>query len=798
MKKFLTSFAIVCVANGAYAQFYIPEGEPLPNVTSVTNEGVAVGYNDQNQPFYLWDAVNGTQKLIGGLSAGQGVGGMPHFSEDGKLIAAPMQSDKINVLTEWTNNAYTSMAPYKFCRFFYYGDYDLFAVGSTPDGKEGVIMKTSNNGISWERADMLSRQNEEGKWENYTPDFPIYSISLFSMQTSQMLVGGGNGKLLIGGRNGASWSEATLTGFTLDSPIQAYRDMAFIYTTNERGQKSVDKGYILVELEDGTYALLYTEDGTDSFSVAEGHSAKPETLSNNGKDFFLGTSDGLIQVSKDGGKTWQTVLTDAQGRPIHRIVFRDENYGIALSDNIVFVTEDGGETWALTEVFPSNGIGFVGNSSTWNDAVWTDDYLTIVGTDACVYRSTDDGKTFSKVDGFAGDLGTVFCDARRITTVIGENGNVWRKEDKEFITGYTAGLYDVEADSWTPLISTGYSKDAASSPWQISGDGKHVVGIAHGFSEESQQVEAYGAIWDGTDNVTLLHNHFPNRRACRANAVSYDGSVVAGWQDVWGPWYGCMWQKQEDGTYAQKILTVDPEVSIDDLKFDTNEDKLESTSKLVGAAQTVSADGKWVAGRGMPGMGTSGAWLWNEEEGFNVIYPEMDSTVADINADATTAVGWTGPVGGAWIWTKEDGRMDLQQYVESKLGYSLKNFGITSVYDMSPNGRYICGFGMYGETPTAYVFDLFHTVGIDEMEAAQVKASVYPNPASEELHVDLPFDYTELDTTLTLVNMQGQVVRKLDAPSTSNTIDIRSLSAGIYLLDVNANGSHKTFKVIVK
>ena len=81
-----------------------------------------------------------------------------------------MQSDRINVLTEWTNNTVADMTPYRFHRFFYYGDYDLFAVGSTPDGKEGAIMKTVNNGISWTRADMLARQNEDGKWENYTPD----------------------------------------------------------------------------------------------------------------------------------------------------------------------------------------------------------------------------------------------------------------------------------------------------------------------------------------------------------------------------------------------------------------------------------------------------------------------------------------------------------------------------------------------------------------------------------------------------------------------------------------------------
>lgn len=796
MKKFLTSFAIACVANGAYAQFYIPEGEPLPNVTSVTNEGVAVGYNDQNCPFYMWDAVNNTQTLIGGISAGMGVGGMPHFSEDGKIIAAPMESDKINVFTNWNKLVFSDMSEYKFTRFCKFSDYCLYAIGSSLDGKEGIIVKSVNNGTTWKRADQLSRQNEDGKWENCTPDFPIYCAA--KGEYGQQLIGGGNGSLLVGSSNGY-WSYATLTGFTLDTPVTAYRDMVFTYVPHETYKAdTADKGCILAELEDETYAIFYTLDGTKNFAVSDFHPTKPETLGSNNKDLFLGTSDGIIYVSKDGGQTWEEAFTESKGLPFHRIVFRDENNGVALTDNVIYLTTDGGETWTRTEVFPNLGIGYGDTSSSWSDAVWTDDYLTVVGTNGCCFRSDNEGKSFKQVNGFMGDLGAVFSDSRKVTTVIGEAGQVWCKEDKEFITGYTAGLYDVEADTWTPLISTGYKKDAISSPWQISGDGKHVVGIAHNFSEESEQVEAYGAIWDGTDNVTLLHNHFPNKRACRANAVNYDGSVVAGWQDVWGPWYGCMWQKQEDGTYVQKILTVDPEVSIDDLKFETNADKLESTAKLTGAAQAVSPDGKWIAGRGMPGMGASGAWIWNEEDGFNVIYPNEDSTVADINADATVAVGWTGPVGGAWIWTKEGGRMDLQSYVESKLGYSLNNFFITSVYDMSPNGRYICGFGMYGETPTGYVFDLFHTSGIDEMEAAQVKASIYPNPASEVLHVDLPFDYTELNTTLTLANMNGQVVRQLNAPSTSNSIDIRGLAAGIYLLDVNANGNHKTFKVIVK
>lgn len=808
MKKSLpTALAAVCMAGAASAQFYIPSEEPIPNVTSVTNEGVAVGYNDQNCPFYIWDAVNDTQTLIGGISAGQGVGGVPRFDESGKLIAAPMQSDRIKVFTEWSSNKDDVMAPYVFRQMYYGGDRALFAVGYTPDGKEGIIVKSSDCGRLWKRADMLSRQKEDGTWENYTPDFPIYCMASTVGSRGIILVGGGNGTLLSGSGNG-SWNPAEMTGLTLESPVKAYRDMSFTYLSNGY-YMDADAGCMLLELENGSYAIIYTTDGTETFSVAKGFSATPTALGNNGLDFFLGTSDGTIQVSKDGGKTWKDVFSDPDKRPFHRIIFADDNKGVALSDNVVYITRDGGKTWTCTPVISNPAIGFPKTSS-WQDAVWLEDRLILVGTNACCYLSTDDGATFSEVKGFTGDLGTVFYDARMITSIIGQEGMSWRKEDKEFISGYTAGLYDVEANTWTPLTSTGYVSDNASSPWNISGDGKHVVGIAYGMNSFSMTA-SYAAVWTGTDEVTLLPNRFADggafdsdeatgeargNRACRANAVSYDGSVIAGWQDVWGPWYGSVWRKGADGNYTQQILTVNPEKGQDDIDWT---DKADMGANLVGACQCVTPDGKWIGGRGIPGLnGISGAWIYNEEEGFKVLYEDEDATTSDINSDGTVAVGWMGPGSGAWIWTKENGRESLHEYVESCLGESLRDFHIISVYDMSPNGRYICGYGMQNGSPVAYVFDLLEGSGIEEMEAAQIKASIYPNPASEEIHVDLPFDSSELNTTLTLVNMNGQTVRQLNTPNASNVIDIRDLSRGIYVLDVNANGTHKAFKVIVK
>lgn len=803
MKKALPlALAAACLAGGASAQFYVPSGQPIPNVTSVTNEGVAVGYDDQNCPFYIWDAVNDTQKFIGGISAGQGVGGVPRFSGDGKLIAAPMQSDKINIFTEWSTATFDYMAPFTFHQYCYVGDYNLLAVGSSLDGKEGIIVKSSNAGGKWQRADALSRQKEDGTWENYTPDFPIYCIAPTIGSKGIILVGGGNGTLLSGSGNGY-WNKASLPEIKLPSPIEAFRDMSFTYLEVQNGYKDAAQGCMLVELQDGSYAVIYTLDGTETFAVSENIADKPVALANNGNDFFLATSEGLIQVSKDYGKTWETVLTEDNGRPFYRIVFADENKGVALSDNVVYITRDGGKTWEETVVIQNPAIGFPKTSS-WKDAVWLDDYLVMVGTNACCYRSTDDGKTFTELKGFAGDLATVFYDARKITSVIGQEGMTWRKEDKEFISGYTAGLYDVEADTWTPLTSTGYVQgETASSPWQISGDGRHVVGIAHGLNSAST-ITSCAAIWDGVDNVKLLPNRFVDggtfdepgdTRACRANAVSYDGSVVAGWQDVWGPWFGSVWRKGADGTYTQTILTAKDKTA-DDIDW-TNRDEM--AANLVGACQTVSDNGKWIGGRGTPGQNAvSGAWIWSEETGFTVLCDDMDSTVADVNNDGTLAIGWEGPGSGAWIWSEKEGFSYLSDYVEKKLGHAPREFVIASVYDLSPNGRYVCGYGMLDGNPVGYVFDLLTSSGADEMEAAQVNASVYPNPVVSELHVDLPFDNSEVQTSINLYNVQGGVVRSIGNCRQSNVINVEGLGAGIYVLDVRTGNTHKTFKVVVK
>ena len=785
--------------------------EPLKNLTSVNNEGMAVGYPDLNQPFYIWNPFEDTYTLIGGMGPGDGVGGNPRFSDDGKLISGSMPCEAIPVKSGWEKSEFADFAGYKFHQIAYVSDYNIFAVGEAGNGKEGIILKTADNGISWKRADMMLRQREDGSWETIVPDSPLRAIGLVSSYV--VLAGGDNGLLLTGSGNG-SWQTLELVVDGTSTPAKTYYAIDFMTYTNQRGGISstpAQYGCIGVEQEDGTYAVWYTEDSSDNFSVADGVAGKPVSIIHVGETFYMATENGHVQVSLDYGKTWDDLFTTKDNMPLHRIVFADENKGIALADNVVYITTDGGETWEQKTIF-KGGIGIWSASySTWNDATWVGDVITLVGTNGCIYRSTDNGESFSELKiGTSNytELGAIlYNNNNKVYNVLGNEGTFFRCAEIEAVNGYCGGIYNVETNEWTPLESSGYTKQGvASSPWNISGDGKNVVGICYDKNKLTNDITAYAAVWNTDKGLTVLENKFEKLgKACRANAVSYDGSVIVGWQDIFGPWYATVWRKNAQGSYDRTLMTIDPatktEKDMDFSNVETNAGKQESYENLLGYCQSVSADGKYIGGRGGSGLdAVTGPWIWSEEDGYTTIIEDCDGTTSDIYADGSKACGWLGTGSSAWLWTKEDGVQYLQEYAENVLGEDMGDFYIISVYDMSANGRYVTGYGFLGGEPMGYVLDIMgNTTSIDNKSMAQVKAALYPNPVADELHVDLPFSAKELaGTTITMVNLQGAVVSRVNNATQSNVINVSNLTDGVYVLDVNAQGNHKSFKVIVR
>lgn len=801
-KTLLLSMLGLMTAGTMSAQVYITDMKFNPN--GVTNEGLVVGSFGEDMPFVLWDAKSGTgatsMKAIGGQSMGQeGAGGVARFSHDGKFVAAPTWIDDIPVSTNWEKKEYPDFA-FTYKDIAYASDFVLLAVGAAEDGQSGVILKSSNNGDTWRNTEY-----NEGSEVLSLPTTGIVSIAPQSYQ--HILAGGMNGKLYLSTSAGTGWELVDVQPEGDESVVDTYWAMDFMYAGPSAPIS--DYGVIGVELEGGTGAVWYTENQGESFLIATGVNGVPSYITHLSGTFFMTTFNGHIQKSEDYGKTWTDVFT-TDGAPLYRMKFADEKKGIAMSDNVVYITRDGGSTWTRQDVIQA-GINPLanGNAVKWNDATWNGNTIMLAGNGGMFYTSTDDGETFSSVtpdSEYDGDY-TLLYYARDAYSLFGQQGLFYHKKEVGTVSAYGAGIYDIENDTWTMLPSFGQVSDRnVASPWHFSGDGQTVVGDVKAYSPVTGKVVTHAAVMT-RDGITDLGSKFDDiteeplaGRPTQAKGVSYDGSVVVGFQDTWGPRYGCIWTRNADGSYTQKIMKKDMSMSDDEIDYANKE---QCMSNLVYMARSVSPDGKWIGGDGNSWAVFKSPWLWNKEEGY--VFPfgedsEVGGSVAAITADGEKAVGWQGIGSSAWLYEKGKGVTYLQDYATEVLGYDFGDFAIASVYDISPNGRYVTGYGLRGVNDMyGYMIDLeAGTTSIESKTVDQVKASVYPNPVADELHIDMPFDSGDVVTKLTLVDMQGRVVRRIDTAHQSNTMDVANLSEGIYVLDVNARGTHKSFKIMVK
>lgn len=134
------------------------------------------------------------------------------------------------------------------------------------------------------------------------------------------------------------------------------------------------------------------------------------------------------------------------------------------------------------------------------------------------------------------DSGNVIIDIGGVAPGLGVGGQARMSNNGNFISATSVGpdgpemsKYDRSTDMWTTVGSLGFSVDGnVSGGFSISGDGNTVVGLswadttggfayAHAVaSSVAEGLMDLGSIFDSIQKST------------RANAVSYDGSVVVG------------------------------------------------------------------------------------------------------------------------------------------------------------------------------------------------------------------------------------------------------------------------------
>lgn len=781
MKNLLLTAALAATlmsAAKAEAQVY-QTSEFIMSPTGVSNDGKIVGGSGQDTPFILWDPLgDGTARVIGGMSSGQdGAAGPARITADGKTVIGSIWNNDIDVPITWVKSVYEKR-PYPYKYWTKQSDFNMFIAGAIPETNNSYVLKSANNGRSWV--------------DNVDSFHPIEGIvtGIASMNSMRTILVTDAGKLYwTTGNSIFNEAEVQISGDS--ETVKGYLSLGIVY----KNAPNVAYGAIGVEHEDGTYAVWYSTDNFESFLVSTGVAGKPTYMSSTGETLYLSTSNGHIQKSEDKGATWTDICV-MEDKNFIRVSFNDENNGIIITDDKVYLTKDGGVNWIIRNLDLPTEADVDGKM--WNDALWREDYVLVVGTNGRVFLSKDDGYTFWKqdIEGIDNDNILLAMFDRLVANVFGDNGDFFRLSITPSTEGYQPGIYDIEYNEWMPMKTFGEVTDRnAGSSWGISKDADYVCGIIKKLNPVTKNYNGGAGLWT-PEGPMMLENMFNDDKLAysRANAVSDNGAVVVGFQDKMGPWMACVWKRNAEGVYEQRLLFKDLDMTPADVDF-TNFDDI--ISNCLGNALAVSPSGYWVGGTGGSWYCTDNAWIWNEDDGL-IELPVTGATVA-VTDDGKMAAGRGDGGFGAWLWTEEDGVRDMSEVVYD-LGGKIDSFYPTGFYAMSPNKRFLVGHAIDSDMkPHAYVVDLMaEQVNVETMNASQVKASVYPNPVVSELHVDLPYDADTLTTTITLVNMQGAVCRRIDNASHTNVIDVNGLGNGVYVLDVRAGNTHKTFKVVVK
>ena len=78
--------------------------------------------------------------------------------------------------------------------------------------------------------------------------------------------------------------------------------------------------------------------------------------------------------------------------------------------------------------------------------------------------------------------------------------------------------------------------------------------------------------------------------------------------------------------------------------------------------------------------------------------------------------------------------------------------------------------------------------GTADPESSAASVFIYPNPANQSISIE-----TELQSNCNVINLQGQVIKKIPASGIHKPIDISTLNPGLYILQFLETGQAYKF-----
>ena len=106
---------------------------------------------------------------------------------------------------------------------------------------------------------------------------------------------------------------------------------------------------------------------------------------------FIGTTDGMIVKTADGGETWKVAYGPGHGSPPSDFVFMDDGTGYVRSDDTILKTVDSGDSWIASFSAPkgSSGITSLSRSSSNSLYALLQDCRNLPDGFRTIYKSND-------------------------------------------------------------------------------------------------------------------------------------------------------------------------------------------------------------------------------------------------------------------------------------------------------------------------------------------------------------------------------------------------------------------------